>query len=106
MSINATWIWDTSIPNNLLNGNIIIRPWNYKWFLCSYFMSLRAQQERSSCKWWHYQVTVSNKQFKCTFPGREVQEGEDIGIPLADSRWYLAETNTVLESNYTSIKNK
>ena len=28
--------------------------------------------------------------------GREFQEGGDIGIPMADSCWCLAETNTIL----------
>ena len=28
--------------------------------------------------------------------GREVQEGRDIRIPMADSRWRLAETNKIL----------
>ena len=28
--------------------------------------------------------------------GREVQEGGDICIPVADSCWYMAETNTIL----------
>ena len=27
---------------------------------------------------------------------REVQEGGDICIPMADSRWWMAETNTIL----------
>ena len=38
--------------------------------------------------------------------GREVLEGEDIGIHIADSLHCAAETNTTLESNYTSIKKK
>ena len=38
--------------------------------------------------------------------GREVLEGEDIGIHIADSIHCAAETNTTLESNYTSIKKK
>ena len=38
--------------------------------------------------------------------GREVQEGRDIGIPMPDSCWCLAETNTILLTNYLSIKNK
>ena len=28
--------------------------------------------------------------------GREVQEGDDIGIPVADSRKCVVETNTIL----------
>ena len=28
--------------------------------------------------------------------GRELQEGGDIGIPMSDSCWCLAETNTIL----------
>ena len=28
--------------------------------------------------------------------GREAQEGRDMCIPLADSCWYIAETNTVV----------
>ena len=31
--------------------------------------------------------------------GREVQEGGDICIPMADSCWYLAENNKILQSN-------
>ena len=38
--------------------------------------------------------------------GREVQEGGDICVPMADSCWYMAETNTILQSNYPPIKNK
>ena len=36
--------------------------------------------------------------------GREVPEGGDICIPMADSCWYMAETNTKLLSNYPLIK--
>ena len=36
--------------------------------------------------------------------GREMQEGGDICIPMADSCWYLAENNKILQSNYPSIK--
>ena len=36
----------------------------------------------------------------------EVQEGGDICIPTADSYWCMAETSTILESKYPSIKNK
>ena len=32
--------------------------------------------------------------------GREVQEGGDICIPVADSCWYMAETSTILYSKY------
>ena len=38
--------------------------------------------------------------------GREVQEGGDILIPMADSCSYIAEANTILESNHPPIKNK
>ena len=38
--------------------------------------------------------------------GRRVQEGGDIQIPTTDSCWWMAETNTLLQSNYLSIKNK
>ena len=38
--------------------------------------------------------------------GREVQEGGGICIPMADTCRWMAETNTVLSSNYPSIKNK
>ena len=37
---------------------------------------------------------------------KEVQEGGDICIPIADSCWCMAETNTTLLSNYPPIKNK
>ena len=37
--------------------------------------------------------------------GREVQEGRDICIPVADSCWCMAETSTILKSNYPPIKN-
>ena len=39
---------------------------------------------------------------------KELQQEGDIGIPMytADSCWCLAETNTILQSNYPSIKNK
>ena len=33
-----------------------------------------------------------------------VQEGGDLCIPMADSCWYLAETNKTLQSNYLSIR--
>ena len=36
----------------------------------------------------------------------EVPEEGDIRIPMADSFWCVAETNTILGSNYPSIKNK
>ena len=35
--------------------------------------------------------------------GREVHEGGDICIPMADS-WCMAETNTILQRNYPLIK--
>ena len=38
--------------------------------------------------------------------GREVQEGGDMCILMADSHCCMAETNTTMESNYLSIKNK
>ena len=37
---------------------------------------------------------------------REVQEGRDVCIPMADSCWCVVETNTTLQSNYPPIKNK
>ena len=37
--------------------------------------------------------------------GREVQEGGDIYIPMADSYPCMAETNIILKSNYPPIKN-
>ena len=37
---------------------------------------------------------------------REVQEGGDICIPVADSRCCIGETNTTLYSNYPPVKNK
>ena len=36
---------------------------------------------------------------------RKVQEEGDVCIPMADSCCYMAETNTVLQSNYPLIKN-
>ena len=36
--------------------------------------------------------------------GREVQEGKNICILMADLRWCLAENNTILYSNYPSFK--
>ena len=38
--------------------------------------------------------------------GREVPEGGHTCIPMADSCWCMAETNTILKSNYPPIKNK
>ena len=38
--------------------------------------------------------------------GRQVQEGGDIRTPMTYSCWWMAETNTILKSNYPSIKNK
>ena len=35
---------------------------------------------------------------------RETQEGGDICIPKADSFLFMAETNTILQSNYPPIK--
>ena len=37
---------------------------------------------------------------------REVQEGGDICIPMGDSCWCMAETNTILQSNYPLIEKK
>ena len=36
--------------------------------------------------------------------GSDVQEGGDIGVPVADSCRCLTETNTILYSTYPSIK--
>ena len=36
--------------------------------------------------------------------GREVPEEGDICIPMADSCWCMAETNTILQRNYPLIK--
>ena len=36
--------------------------------------------------------------------GSDVQEGVDMGVPVADSCRCLAETNTKLQSTYPSIK--
>ena len=38
--------------------------------------------------------------------GRQVQEGEDMCILMADSCWCMAETNTMFLTKYPSIKNK
>ena len=38
--------------------------------------------------------------------GREVQEGGDIHIPVTDSCWYMAETNTILQNNYSPNKHE
>ena len=38
--------------------------------------------------------------------GREVQEAEDIRVPMADSHQCMAETKVTLQSNYPPIKNK
>ena len=38
--------------------------------------------------------------------GREVQEGGDICILMADSSGYMAKNNITLYSNYPPIKNK
>ena len=38
--------------------------------------------------------------------GREVHKGGDTCLPMADSCWCTAETNTALWSNYPLIKNK
>ena len=36
--------------------------------------------------------------------GRKVQVGGAVCIPTADSCWCIAETNTILQSNYPPIK--
>ena len=36
--------------------------------------------------------------------GREVWEGGDMGIPMTDSCWCVAENHKILWSNYSSIK--
>lgn len=39
--------------------------------------------------------------------GRETQDGEDICIHVANSRWCTAETNAIMKRNYTpSLKKK
>ena len=38
--------------------------------------------------------------------GGEVQEAEDIRVPMADSHQCMAETKVTLQSNYPPIKNK
>ena len=38
--------------------------------------------------------------------GREVQEGWDICVPVAESCWCMAETTTTVQSNYPPIKKK
>ena len=38
--------------------------------------------------------------------GREGGKGGNVGIPRTDSRWCMAETNAILQSNYSLIKNK
>ena len=35
--------------------------------------------------------------------GREVQEGEEICIPVADSCWCMTEINTILQSSYLPV---
>ena len=35
--------------------------------------------------------------------GREVYKGGDIQIPMADSKWFTAETNRIVQSNYPPI---
>ena len=37
---------------------------------------------------------------------REDQDGGDTCIPTADSCWWMAEANTILGSNFPSIKNE
>ena len=38
--------------------------------------------------------------------GRKVNKGGDRSIPTADWSWCMAEVNTIMQSNYPSIKNK
>ena len=38
--------------------------------------------------------------------GRKFQEGGDMCVPMADSCWCVAETNTILRSNHPPVKNK
>ena len=38
--------------------------------------------------------------------GKEAQEGGDMCMYIANSLCCIAETNTILQSNYTPIKNK
>ena len=35
--------------------------------------------------------------------GREVHKGGNVRIPMADSNWCTAETNTIVQSNYPPI---
>ena len=35
---------------------------------------------------------------------REVWEGEDMGVPMADSCWCMTENHKILQSKYPSIK--
>ena len=38
--------------------------------------------------------------------GREVHEWRNLCVPMADSCWCMAETNTIFKKNYPPIKNK
>ena len=38
--------------------------------------------------------------------GKEVEEGSNICIPVADSCWCMTETSTTLQSNYPPVKFK
>ena len=49
-------------------------------------------------------VSVSLRYVTGLWGGREVLEGEDTCIRIADSLHYTAETNTALLSNYTPMK--
>ena len=73
----------------------------------------------SSVKWkwykaWFHFIVVKRSECLCDNPegwdevgdGREIQEGEDICIPMADACWCRTETNTLFQSNHPSIKNK
>ena len=35
--------------------------------------------------------------------GKEVWEGGDMGVPMADSCWCMTENHKILQSNYSSI---
>ena len=60
--------------------------------------------------YWNIYITIwktdSQRYVTIYRGGREVQEGGDICIPMADSYRGMAETNTILQSNYPPIKNK
>ena len=66
-------------------------------FFSIYILKLELNQCESDNQWWSIKEVGS---------GREVQEGGNICIPMAGSYWCMAETNTLLWSNYPPIKNK